>query len=117
VFKNKMVDLKVSNNKLFERAIRIISDFGQVDIATARKCLLKALYNVDTGTDNEEETLQQLEQKSVASHIEQAFRSNKVVPRALLLSTGLFNNATAAQALQKEPIVKKVVQQALAERS
>ena len=45
-----MIDLQVSNNKLFFRAIGIVSDFAKVDDVIARLSLLKAIYDVDAVT-------------------------------------------------------------------
>jgi N-acetylmuramic acid 6-phosphate (MurNAc-6-P) etherase len=48
--RNKMIDLQVSNNKLFFRSIGIISDFAGVSEAAARDALLRAIYDVEAVT-------------------------------------------------------------------
>lgn len=47
VFQNRMIDLGITNNKLYHRACGIISKFAQVDLSTATCNLLRAIYGVD----------------------------------------------------------------------
>ena len=44
---NRMIDVAVSNNKLYYRAIRIVSDVGGVGEQKAEDCLLRSIYGVD----------------------------------------------------------------------
>ena len=44
---NRMIDVAVSNNKLYFRAVRIISDVGGVEGKEAERCLLRSVYGVD----------------------------------------------------------------------
>src|SRR5688500_1059693 len=41
IFKNRMIDVKVSNNKLFHRSLRIIAEFAKCSEETAQEALLK----------------------------------------------------------------------------
>ena len=45
-YKNLMVDLKTSNNKLTDRAIRIICELTKLDYEESKKLLIKAKNNV-----------------------------------------------------------------------
>lgn len=47
VYENRMIDLGITNSKLFDRACGIISQFGKVDNKTARINLLRAIYSIE----------------------------------------------------------------------
>jgi N-acetylmuramic acid 6-phosphate (MurNAc-6-P) etherase len=104
IFKNRMIDVGVSNNKLFERSFRIIREFAGISEQAAKECLLKATYGVDHLTT-------QITDAPISRHIEVAFKNHQVVPKALLLATGHFDIATATSTLSKDPVVRRVVQQ------
>jgi hypothetical protein len=55
VFGNRMVDVRVSNNKLYFRAISIVAEIAKVDQNVARENLWKAIYRTDSLTGKEEE--------------------------------------------------------------
>ena len=44
VYENRMMDLSVSNNKLYFRSISIISKFANVESCVAEDCLLRSIY-------------------------------------------------------------------------
>ena len=48
---NKMIDMKLSNNKLYERAIRILKTILDTDTETAKK-LIKKYKNIRTAVEN-----------------------------------------------------------------
>jgi len=100
-----MVDAKVSNNKLYERAIRIIGEFSKVSNDAAKSFLLQSIYNMNQ-QQLEDTNIQKL---PISSHIEMAFRREKVVPRALLLASGKFDLQLANEALERQPIVRKLL--------
>ncbi|GAB4324165.1 MAG: hypothetical protein Kow0059_19670 [Candidatus Sumerlaeia bacterium] len=104
VFQNRMIDLRISNNKLYYRSIGIISRLMAVDEETARRCLLRAIY----GTD--ELSGAQLD-APVSRHIEAGTTAEKIVPVALLLATGRFTVSDARRALAAEPIVRNVIRE------
>ncbi|MCK7521039.1 MAG: hypothetical protein MZV64_26795 [Ignavibacteriales bacterium] len=45
-----MIDVQPTNNKLKDRAARIVSEIADVDYETAKNNLIKANYNVKTAT-------------------------------------------------------------------
>lgn len=103
IYGNRMINLKVSNNKLFYRAIGIISEIGKVDQNKARECLLKAIYG-DTID------LSKTENFPISYHIESAAKREKVVPIALLLASGKVSSVASAERLLKEyPIVRNAI--------
>lgn len=102
VFGNRMIDLRISNNKLYFRAIGIISDLMGADEEPARLALLKSIYQTD------ELTPAQLE-APVSHHIEASKDVPRLVPMALLLATGKFSWAEADAALTADPIVRHAI--------
>ncbi|MBX7245573.1 MAG: hypothetical protein K1X53_08735 [Candidatus Sumerlaeaceae bacterium] len=103
VFGNRMVDLRISNNKLFHRTVGIIGDLMKVSPETARESLLKSAFQTDQLTAEQANA-------SISDCIEAAKHVEKVVPKALLLSTGAFNVASASAALRENPIVRSVLE-------
>lgn len=102
VFGNRMIDLRISNNKLFYRAIGIISDLMGVSEDVAHSALIKSIYQTDTITEA-------MEGASVRDHIEASKSVPKLVPIALLLATGKYNWKQATDALADEPIVRNII--------
>ncbi|MCX7017542.1 MAG: hypothetical protein WCK47_09890 [bacterium] len=102
VFGNRMVDLRISNNKLFHRTMGIICDLMKVSPEAARDALLKSIYQTTTLTDAQRNA-------SISECIESAKLVEKVVPKALLLATGKFTCADAENDLRKNPIVRSVI--------
>lgn len=106
VFQNIMVDLKVSNNKLFHRAIGIIQRFSELSLEDSKDCLLRSIYN----TDNLSE---EIRERPISSHIETATPLSQVVPRALLSAILCCSLSESQRLLDKEPVIQKVISQTL----
>jgi len=102
VFSNRMVDLRISNNKLFHRTVSIITDLIGVSAEEAHEALLKAVFQTDELTDAEREA-------PISACIEAARDVEKVVPKALLIATGRFTYQAATEALKRNPIVRSVI--------
>ena len=100
-FGNRMINLKVSNNKLFYRAINIVSSVMNVNEELAEQCVLRAIYNDSTPDSN-----------LVSHHISKAIKMSKVVPVALLLasSEGNLTVQEAREKLSLDPVVRNVIQ-------
>ena len=108
VLHNRMINVRVSNDKLFYRSIGIIQDFGNVGFEIGKKCLLISIYGEDKYKEKENEP--------VSKHLIAAKDLNKVVPVAILLasqiSQGVNQKKTATQLLEmvnNEPSVRKVL--------
>lgn len=99
-----MIDLGVSNNKLFERSVRLVAMFAGVSEQQATEALLKSIYKTDSLTE-------EIRKAPISRHIESAFGGHLVVPKALLLATGKFDLQSAAQRLSEQPVVRKVMQE------
>ena len=103
IYQNRMIDMKISNNKLYFRTIQIIASIMRVSEDTARTCMLKSIYETDKLTE-------QIESLPVSTHIQNATSKTKVVPRALLMATGKFDYYESSDAITKEPIIRHIIQ-------
>lgn len=102
VISNRMVDVSVSNNKLWFRALWMISLFGRCDAETARLCLLRSIYHRDAVEDVLETPL--------STNISLAAKQHGgVVPRAILLATKRCAVMEAERELKAEPQVSKLI--------
>lgn len=105
VLENIMIDLAVSNNKLFHRSLRIIQQFADVDEESARTALLRAIY--DTDSLSKEATAAAT---PVSEHIRAAQRQQRgVVPRAILLAGGGVTVELARTLLSADPLVSNAL--------
>ena len=107
VYRNRMVDLKISNNKLFFRTQHIICSIMKVDEETALEAMFRSIYETDTVPDS-------IRHKNISEHIQNATGKDKVVPKALLLATGKFTYKQAHDAINRQPVVRQVIQEVLA---
>jgi len=99
VYKNKMIDLRITNKKLFLRAIRIINHITKKDENDIKEALLRSIYEGDVPSQNN------LEDTIALS----AGREN-IVPMAIpsLVYPGK-NIEELRLMLRNEPIVRKLV--------
>eukprot|EP00043_Microstomoeca_roanoka_P017014 m.176301 g.176301 ORF g.176301 m.176301 type:complete len:615 (-) comp16559_c1_seq3:171-2015(-) len=107
VMKNRMIDLQVSNNKLFYRSVGIIKEFGGCGEETARIALLRSIYCVN-------ELTSEIEQYPISHHVRTAVAAaqggHRVVPTAVLLSVQpSLKVDDARQLLAKVPIVSQAM--------
>ncbi|MCX7918151.1 MAG: hypothetical protein N3A72_00810 [bacterium] len=102
IYQNRMIDLKISNNKLYYRTMNIISDIMKVSKRNAMECMLKAIYGTNRLTESQKTA-------PISAHINAATGKEKIVPTAMLLATGRFSVAEATAALKKEPIVRNII--------
>ncbi|GAB1598535.1 glucokinase regulatory protein-like [Argonauta hians] len=79
VFENIMVDLKLSNNKLFHRSIGILTEFTELSREDAMNLLLRVLY--DTDEVSSEQVAQPISKLTQIAAI-----TPKVLPTALLIA-------------------------------
>ncbi len=102
VYGNRMIDLKISNNKLFHRTVGIVVDLMHVGEDAATDAVLRAVFETDTLTAAEKET-------TISDIIDRSQQVSKVVPKALLIASGRFDYAGAAKALDENPMVRAVL--------
>ncbi len=81
VYGNRMVNLTVSNDKLFSRAVSIVASITSSKTAAAVHALLRSLYDRDGDT-------QDLQQLPVAQHVARgsAKQGQRAVPVAIMLA-------------------------------
>ncbi|XP_072170009.1 glucokinase regulatory protein-like [Diadema setosum] len=103
VLKNLMVDLRLSNSKLFERGISIVASFVQRSNkgTEARNAVLRSIYRT-----NEHD---KVSHKPLSSIIERAGCVEKVVPVAIILAVGECTVEEAEELLRDEPIIREVL--------
>lgn len=107
VYHNRMIDLRLSNSKLYLRAIRTIMELVGVEEETARVALHKAAFRTERLSE------EQLLAEPVA--VIRATQDRRgVLPQALLIATGRFDPDTARIALAEDPVVRRVVERSLA---
>ncbi len=103
VYQNRMVDLRISNNKLYYRTIGIIQHIAGVSAEQARRCLLRSIYGTDRLTPA-------ILGAKPSRHVEAATGVPKVVPRALIMAGGRTTYATADRMIRREPIVRAAIE-------
>lgn len=101
VYKNIMIDLKLSNRKLFERGVRIVSQCANVSLEEAKECVLKSIYRVDEITSSVIEA-------GIRRHVLKAGQVEKVIPLAILLTKG-FKVDSGLRQLKGCPIVRQCI--------
>lgn len=102
VFQNRMIDLRISNNKLYYRAIGIIQDLMSVDPEQAKRCLLRSIYLTDVLTPAQVDA-------PVSEHIRAATMVPKVMPVALVLAGKNVPIVQAQAILRNEPVVRSAI--------
>lgn len=107
VFKNRMIDLCLSNNKLYYRGCVMVSDIVGIPVEAATTALLRAIFQVDVVTE-------EIRKTPVSKYNEIAVKRKQVVPLAILLACGKFSTVKdAQQALDKEPVIRNLVEKVL----
>jgi len=106
VYENKMIDLRITNKKLFLRAIRIINHVTHKDEKGVKKALLRSIYEGDIPPYNDLE-----------DHITLSASKENIVPLTILsLVYPKKSMEELKSMLRKEPIVRKLVTEELAKR-
>jgi len=105
VFRNRMVNVSVSNHKLFHRAVGILVAVTGREHADAQTALLRSIYEVD-------EVSPELASAPIAQHVEKAKAVQRVVPVAilLLLSASPVSVATAREQVNRHRQVRLLIQ-------
>ncbi|XP_062270579.1 glucokinase regulatory protein [Scomber scombrus] len=103
IYQNYMIDLQVTNSKLYRRATRLLQKLSGRPEAQCEETLLKALYRVDKLTAD-------ITSSDMTAHILTARNTTKVVPLALVcLLTGC-SLEEAKSHLEQQPIVREAVE-------
>jgi len=107
VYHNRMIDLNISNTKLYYRTIDIIKEILGVDTQTAVESLLKSIYQADHVTKAQRK-------QPISAHINEATWRKRRVPRAMLMATGKYNFKEACEAIDEDPVVRSRIEEEIA---
>jgi len=114
VYENYMINLGVSNYKLYLRTIGIISTVARVSSDIAESSLLRTIFYE---TPYQSFSLDHMKNVPVKETLILATSKERVVPTAILLSTGLFATVQdVLNALKKEPILRNIIREKLEAR-
>lgn len=106
---NRMVDLTVTNVKLFHRAVGIVQHFSGINVHGARKSLLRAIYKRDDVNG------MSVDESEVPAHVTVAAAQRRVLPLALVLAGHeerrgeQLSVSDAQRLLDAEPVVRTLV--------
>ncbi|XP_062378910.1 glucokinase regulatory protein [Sardina pilchardus] len=106
VYKNYMIDLKVTNSKLYRRAIGILQRFTGCPWTQAERALLRVLYGV-------EELTMEMATADVSRHTHAATTSDRVVPAALVVLQTSCSVSQAQAQLRECSVVRDAVETCL----
>ncbi|KAH3695439.1 glucokinase regulatory protein-like isoform X2 [Dreissena polymorpha] len=106
VYRNIMIDVKVSNNKLFHRAVGILEKLGHLPRDTATEYLLRSIYNTDNLVGD-------IMEKTIAQHVAMATPKDKVVPVALVAAVTKCTISEAKTTLSRQPVIRTAIVNAL----
>ncbi|XP_054479907.1 glucokinase regulatory protein isoform X2 [Anoplopoma fimbria] len=106
IYQNHMVDVQVTNSKLYCRATRLLQKLSGCPESRCEEALLKAVYQVDKLTAD-------ITYSDISAHTRTARSVTKVVPLALVcLLTGR-SLLEAGTHLEQQPIVREAVEACL----
>ncbi|MDX2177830.1 MAG: hypothetical protein SF028_15315 [Candidatus Sumerlaeia bacterium] len=107
IYGNSMIDLRLSNTKLYARSVKTIQTLlGLPAEQPAAEALHRAVFQTDTPTP-EQLAAPPMEVVKLAGE------RRGIVPRALLIGTGKFTCSEAGRALADDPVVRRAVMRAL----
>lgn len=102
VYENFMIDVKVSNNKLFHRAVSLVQKFGECSRNDAFSALLRSIYNTNSLTATQENM-------PVSEHIKTATNGLKVVSSAIILTRSKCQVEEAKKLLSAHPVTRNAL--------
>ena len=129
IVRNRMVNVSISNAKLFHRAVGIVADVAQCGTDVAQRSVVRAIYRADgeggasspasgpasgPGAPPAPRTLAALEARTVLEHVSAAATQRGLVPIAILLAQaaregGNLSVAEAGAALRREPVIRRAL--------
>ncbi|XP_052386508.1 glucokinase regulatory protein isoform X2 [Carassius gibelio] len=102
VYMNYMIDLRVSNSKLYTRAINILQRFTGCSKSECVRALLRAIYST-------EDLSEDMTSADVWKHTNAANRRDRVVPTALVMIQCGCTLAEARHHLDCHPVIRDAV--------
>ncbi|MEQ2235563.1 hypothetical protein ILYODFUR_003638 [Ilyodon furcidens] len=110
VYQNYMIDLQVTNSKLYCRAARLLQRLSGHPKSLCEEALLKAIYQVDKLTED-------IMTCNLTTHTHTARKVKKVVPLALVCLLTGYSIKEAQSHLEQKPIVREAVEACLQEQT
>ncbi|XP_023694987.1 glucokinase regulatory protein isoform X2 [Paramormyrops kingsleyae] len=107
IYCNYMLDLKVTNTKLFKRAVNILQKFTRCSYSESLKALLQAIYDV-------EELTGAMTDADVIEHTIAASTRTRVLPTALVILIRRCSISEAKSRLDAHPVIREAVEACLA---
>jgi N-acetylmuramic acid 6-phosphate (MurNAc-6-P) etherase len=104
VFTNVMIDLKISNSKLYDRAVGLVSQLSGADTLTSRRALHQAIFKE---APTSEESMDAVPMQTIIS---KAMAGRRVVALAILLASGKIPLDAALKRLDEEPRVRRLIE-------
>jgi N-acetylmuramic acid 6-phosphate (MurNAc-6-P) etherase len=103
ILSNRMIDLNLSNDKLYRRGIILVSSILSVSEQLAIDSILKSIHQVDELND-------EIRSMPISQHYKEAVKQKQVVPVALLLASGKYQSIQACkEALSKDSILRNII--------
>ncbi len=102
VYHNRMIDLRISNQKLYFRALGTIEKLTGVDAESARVALHRAAFRKDSLDKTELEATPGMVIKAGSNR-------PRVVPTALLLALGSMTYEQSQALLARDPVARRVI--------
>jgi len=131
IVRNRMVNVSITNAKLFHRAVGIVAEVAQCGAAEAQRSVVRAIYRADAGTGAGADeggagdssgaqaappALAALEARSTLEHVAAAATQRGLVPIAILLAQAAARGAPrgmtvadAEAALRREPVIRRAL--------
>ncbi len=103
VYGNRMVDVRISNSKLFERALRIVEDISGAGRGKALEALVGAVHGMDRPPG-------ELLEAPPEVHVRAAASRERVVPLAVLMAARGLPLDRARALLEKKPILREALE-------
>jgi len=135
IYRNRMINLGLTNVKLFHRAVNIVEVVVHCSTDIARRSVLRAIYKVDDEYNDiyAEKPIAELSLRPILSHVSAASAQLNIVPLAIVLAANNYQISLATsdkpkvistlppyltiqqaiQLLTDEPIIRKAIAKAL----
>ncbi|EFA79704.1 hypothetical protein PPL_07395 [Heterostelium album PN500] len=110
VYGNRMIDLGLTNNKLFHRSCGIIEKLFGVSALEARDSLLRSIYSLEKN----DQIPEAVSTAPIYQHIDYANQNTitHIIPVALLMASGRFDSPLKArETIKNTPVIRKLLQQ------
>lgn len=111
VWSNRMIDLNLSNDKLFRRGITLVSSLLSTSESTSTDAVLKSIHRTDTIT-------KEIRELPISQHYQRACKEKKVIPIAILLASGSCATIAEAElALSKDVVLRNIIDGVVAQKN